>query len=177
MRRGNSLLTTLVWIALIVVLAFGLAGLTVSHLSAVNYQDNRQHAKRMARSVVSTAVARIMQDTGCPIGPISGGCFTAIISPQGELIGEPLRSGEGAVIADLDFSLIDSRKRLMDSRGHYSRPELLTLLIDRTHVAHAYAHRLQPSEDAVEEADDHSSVLAWQLSRVPGRSSQSRRTR
>lgn len=63
MRRGNSLLTTLVWIALIVCLAFGLAGLTVSHLSSVNYQDNRQQAKRMARSVVSTAVARIMQDT------------------------------------------------------------------------------------------------------------------
>lgn len=62
-RRGNSLLTTLVWIALIVCLAFGLAGLTVSHLSSVNYQNNRQQAKRMARSVVSTAVARIMQDT------------------------------------------------------------------------------------------------------------------
>ncbi|MCW5867668.1 MAG: hypothetical protein KIS61_10425 [Candidatus Eremiobacteraeota bacterium] len=62
-RRGNSLLTTLVWIALIVCLAFGLAGLTVSHLSSINYQDNRQQAKHMARSVVSTAIARIMQDT------------------------------------------------------------------------------------------------------------------
>ena len=37
---------------------------------------------------------------------------------QGELMGEPLRSGEGVVIADLDFSLIDKRKRKMDSRGH-----------------------------------------------------------
>ena len=41
-------------------------------------------------------------------------------------MGEPLRSGEGEVIADLDFSLIDSRKAKMDSRGHYSRPELRT---------------------------------------------------
>jgi hypothetical protein len=23
----------------------------------------------------------VMQDTACPIGPISGGCFTAIVSP------------------------------------------------------------------------------------------------
>lgn len=58
---------------------------------------------------------------------LSGGCYTAIVSPEGSLLCPPITDGEGMAIADLDLSLITKRKRMMDCVGHYARPDLLQL--------------------------------------------------
>lgn len=78
---------------------------------------------------------------------LRGGCFTAIVSPEGSLLAPPLTDGEGMVLADLDLGLVAKRKRMMDSVGHYSRPELLSVLIDRSpqpHLREKYAPLPEP---------------------------------
>lgn len=62
---------------------------------------------------------------------LSGGCYTAIISPEGVPLCDPIMEGEGMAIADLDFTLITKRKRMMDAIGHYARPDLLQLRVNQ----------------------------------------------
>ncbi|MGA1830663.1 Nit6803 family nitrilase [Rhizobium wenxiniae] len=74
-------------------------------------------------------IASIHPDPALQKG-LRDGCMTCIITPEGRHVVPPLTSGEGILIGDLDMRLITKRKRMMDSVGHYARPELLHLVHD-----------------------------------------------
>ncbi len=74
-------------------------------------------------------ITQITPDAGLQQA-LRGGSGSAIVSPEGVHLAPSLSQGEGMVVADLDLSLITKRKRMMDSVGHYARPELLSLLHD-----------------------------------------------
>ncbi|MBD1868590.1 Nit6803 family nitriliase [Leptolyngbya sp. FACHB-671] len=91
---------------------------------------------------------------------LTGGCHTAIISPEGTHLCPPVTEGEGMAIADLDFSLITKRKRMMDSVGHYARPDLLQLRLNidaRPFMSAEMHHQAIPAEQLLngEAANEH----------------------
>jgi len=64
---------------------------------------------------------------------VAGGGFACIFGPDGSTLGEPLAPDrEGLVFADIDLGAIAIAKCFADPIGHYSRPDVTQLLLNRS---------------------------------------------
>jgi len=63
----------------------------------------------------------------------AGGGFAKVYAPDGQSIGTPLaETEEGLVLADIDLDLIPLAKAVADPAGHYARPDVTRLLLNRS---------------------------------------------
>jgi nitrilase len=57
---------------------------------------------------------------------------SAIVNPMGEIISGPLEGAEGILVAEIDLAEIARAKFDFDVTGHYARPDVFRLVVDRS---------------------------------------------
>lgn len=89
---------------------------------------------------------------------IAGGGYACIFGPDGGSLGERLKPDEeGLIFADIDLGAITVAKCFADPVGHYSRPDVTQLLLNRSATPPVQLsdteHMLAPSNAQYEQAD------------------------
>jgi len=78
-------------------------------------------------------VELLCTDDGKKAMLLPGGGFARIFGPDGQMLHEPLpEDAEGLVYADLDLGMISLAKAAADPAGHYARPDVTRLLLNKT---------------------------------------------
>lgn len=60
---------------------------------------------------------------------------SAVIAPSGEIISGPLSKEKGVLMVEIAVEKAASSKRALDVAGHYSRPDVFTLQVDKSRQA------------------------------------------
>jgi aliphatic nitrilase len=64
---------------------------------------------------------------------LEGGGYARIYAPDGQMMHAPLaETAEGLVYGDIDLGMISLAKAAADPAGHYARPDVTRLLLDKT---------------------------------------------
>lgn len=85
-------------------------------------------------SVTGVLPQQFLEELGpCAEGKLfAGGGTSCILGPDGRYLARCATPGEEIVMAELDFDLITERQQVVDSAGHYARPDVVQLVLNRT---------------------------------------------
>jgi nitrilase len=107
-----------------------------------NTEDITRFAAREGRSYVVSVCALLraadvpdsvpeaeLLRTALPPAPARGG--SAVAAPDGSWLIEPRTDFEGVIVAELDHARVREARQSFDPVGHYSRPDVTQLIVDR----------------------------------------------
>ena len=106
----------------------GLAG--ISSVVDAACRNHAFEAQAFVVNVTSVITPEILAalGSGGSLGKLQpDGGYTAIVAPRGDFLAGPVREGETILYANLDPALIDKAKSIVDTAGHYARPDVVTL--------------------------------------------------
>ncbi len=98
----------------------------------------RHHAMESGAFVINATgwLTEKQREELCPDpslrGYLKGGICTGIVAPHGAYLSGPLPEGEGMAVAEIDLRGRIRQKNLLDTVGHYSRPDILRLSVNRS---------------------------------------------
>jgi nitrilase len=74
----------------------------------------------------------VFNNSQCSLMPAPGGGCSAVFGPTGMKMSDDLPDDEeGLIVVDLDYDFLLRARLFLDVGGHYSRPDLLRLVVDK----------------------------------------------
>jgi aliphatic nitrilase len=133
----------------------------------------RHHAVESGAFVVN-ATGWLTEEQRAELSPdeslrkyLRGGTCTGVVSPHGLYLAGPLTEGEDMAVAEIDLKAIVRQKNVLDTVGHYSRPDIFEFKMNRDpwkvseetspsyeEISNRSHESSEPHQDSVEEKED-----------------------